>query len=36
MFMLDATPERKQAVDFPEAPLLWYALAVLAKEELGI
>jgi polar amino acid transport system substrate-binding protein len=36
MFMLDATPERKQAVDFPESPLLWYALAVLAKDELGV
>ena len=34
MFTIDATPERKQAVDFPEAPLLWYSLAVLAKDDL--
>ena len=31
-----ATPERKQAVDFPEAPLLYYSLAVLAKDELAV
>jgi polar amino acid transport system substrate-binding protein len=36
MFMIDATPERKQAVDFPETPLLWYALAVLTKDELAV
>ena len=36
MFMIDATPERKQAVDFPESPLLWYALAVLAKDDLAV
>jgi polar amino acid transport system substrate-binding protein len=36
MFMLDATPERKQAVDFPESPLLYYALAALTKDELGV
>ena len=36
MFMIDATPERKQAVDFPETPLLWYALAVLAKDDLAV
>lgn len=34
MFMLDATPERKQAVDFPESPLLYYSLAVLARDDL--
>jgi len=34
MFMLDATAERKQAVDFPEAPLLWYSIAILAKDDL--
>jgi polar amino acid transport system substrate-binding protein len=36
MFVLDATAERKQAVDFPEAPLLWYSLAVLAKDDLPV
>jgi polar amino acid transport system substrate-binding protein len=36
MFMIDATPERKQAVDFPESPLLWYALAALAKDDLAL
>jgi polar amino acid transport system substrate-binding protein len=34
MFMLDATPERKEAVDFPTAPLLYYSLAVLARDDL--
>ena len=34
MFMLDATPERKQAVDFPDSPLLFYSLAVLARDDL--
>jgi polar amino acid transport system substrate-binding protein len=36
MFMLDATAERKQAVDFPESPLLYYALAALAKDDLAV
>ncbi|HEY4165704.1 MAG TPA: transporter substrate-binding domain-containing protein [Reyranella sp.] len=36
MFMIDATPERKQAVDFPETPLLWYALAALARDDLAV
>jgi polar amino acid transport system substrate-binding protein len=36
MFMIDATPERKQAVDFPATPLLWYALAALTKDELAV
>jgi polar amino acid transport system substrate-binding protein len=36
MFMIDATPERKQAVDFPQAPLLWYALAALARDDLAV
>jgi polar amino acid transport system substrate-binding protein len=36
MFVLDATAERKQAVDFPQAPLLWYSLAVLAKDDLPV
>jgi polar amino acid transport system substrate-binding protein len=36
MFMLDATEERKQAVDFPATPLLYYSLAVLAREDLQV
>jgi polar amino acid transport system substrate-binding protein len=34
MFTIDATPERKQAVDFPDSPLLFYSLAVLARDDL--
>jgi polar amino acid transport system substrate-binding protein len=34
MFVLDATPERAQAIDFPKNPLLYYSLAVLAREDL--
>jgi len=34
MFTIDATPERKQAVDFPASPLLYYSLAVLARDDL--
>lgn len=34
MYMLDATPERAQAVDFPQSPLLYYSLAVLARDDL--
>ncbi len=36
MFVLDATPKRALAVDFPAQPLLYYALAVLAREDLTI
>ena len=36
MFMLDATAERKQAVDFPTSPLLYYSLAVLARDDLAV
>jgi polar amino acid transport system substrate-binding protein len=36
MFMLDATPERKEAVDFPESPLLYYSLALLARDDLPV
>ena len=36
MFVLDATPARAMAVDFPAHPLLYYALAVLADENLPI
>src|SRR5438552_4768621 len=34
MFVLDATDERKKAVDFPDAPFFWYAQGVLAREGL--
>ncbi len=36
MFVLDATPARAMAVDFPPQPLLYYALAVLADDDLTI
>jgi len=36
MFVLDATPARAMAIDFPAQPLLYYALAVLADDELAI
>jgi polar amino acid transport system substrate-binding protein len=36
MYMMDATPERQQAVDFPKAPLLFYSLAVLARDDLPV
>ena len=36
MYMLDATPERKAAVDFPATPLLYYSLAVLARDGLPV
>ncbi len=36
MFTIDATPERRQAVDFPDAPLLYYSLAVLARDDLPV
>lgn len=34
MSMMDATPERAQVVDFPQTPLLYYSLAVLARDGL--
>lgn len=36
MYVLDATAERKEAVNFPETPLLYYSLAVLARDDLEI
>lgn len=36
MYMMDATPERAQAVDFPAAPLLYYSLAVLCRDDLPV
>ena len=35
MFVLDATPKRALAIDFPAQPLLHYALAVLADDDLN-
>jgi polar amino acid transport system substrate-binding protein len=36
MFVLDATDERKAAVNFPMTPLLYYSLAVLARDDLNV
>jgi polar amino acid transport system substrate-binding protein len=36
MYVLDATDERKEAVNFPEIPLLYYSLAVLARDDLQV
>lgn len=36
MFVLDATDERKKAADFPQEPLLYYSLAVLAQDDLPV
>jgi polar amino acid transport system substrate-binding protein len=36
MFVLDATDERKAAVNFPVTPLLYYSLAVLARDDLNV
>jgi polar amino acid transport system substrate-binding protein len=36
MFVLDATDERKKAVDFPDAPLFWYAQGVLMKDGMNV
>ncbi len=36
MYVLDATPERAQAVDFPKSPLLFYSLALLARDDLAV
>jgi len=33
MFVLDPTEERKKAVDFPEAPLFYYAMGALVTED---
>jgi len=34
MFVLDATEERKKAIDFPDAPFFWYAQGVLVRDGL--
>lgn len=36
MAVLDATPERQEAADFPKSPLLYYALAVLVRDGLNV
>lgn len=36
MFVLDATPKRAVAIEFPSQPLLYYALAVLADDDLKV
>ncbi|MEO1112962.1 MAG: transporter substrate-binding domain-containing protein [Pseudomonadota bacterium] len=36
MFVLDATEERKKAASFPDNPLLYYSLAVLAKDDVPV
>lgn len=33
MFILDPTPQRALSVDFSPAPVLWYPLAMLARED---
>ena len=34
MFILDATPQRALSVDFSPTPVLWYPLALLAREDM--
>jgi polar amino acid transport system substrate-binding protein len=36
MFVLDATAKRKEAADFPASPLLYYSLAVMARDDLDV
>jgi polar amino acid transport system substrate-binding protein len=36
MFVLDPTPQRALAIDFPFTPLLFYALAVLHRDKLEV
>ena len=36
MFVLDATPARAKAIDFPAQPLLYYALAVLVDDDMAV
>src|SRR5690606_28107438 len=36
MFALDGTPQRALAIDFVPAPLLWYPLCILAKDEVEL
>ncbi|MEZ5670699.1 MAG: transporter substrate-binding domain-containing protein [Alphaproteobacteria bacterium] len=36
MFILDATPQRALAVDFPTAPSIYYAMAVMHNEDMAV
>jgi len=36
MFVLDATEERKKAIDFPDNPFFWYAQGVLLKDGMKV
>lgn len=36
MFVLDPTEQRRQAIDFPDAPLLYYALGALLRSGLQV
>jgi len=36
MYVLDATDERREALAFPETPLLYYSLAILARDGLEV
>lgn len=36
MFVLDATPQRAMAIDFPVQPMLYYALGVLVRDGLTV
>lgn len=36
MFVLDPTPERRQAVDFPDAPFLYYAMGAMLRNGLQV
>jgi polar amino acid transport system substrate-binding protein len=36
MFVLDPTEERRKAIDFPEAPLFYYAMGALVRDAAGI
>ena len=36
MFVLDPTPERKKAIDFPSAPLFYYAMGALVQADADV
>ncbi len=36
MFVLDDTEERRQAMDFPDTPMLYYTMAILARDDLEV
>lgn len=36
MFVLDATPERAESIDFIDSPLFYYSLAVLHDEDFEV